>query len=149
MNKQKGFIGLVTILLVSAIALLIGSTILLKSITEATLSSDEEFSNQAWATVNACAEHALINLALASTTGFDEEISGWNYAGDEEVEVVASGNSCYIYNIDISSGTSTGSRTVNASSTVNDFTRKLTLIVSTNTPAVIIDSWTEVADFDF
>lgn len=135
---QKGFIGLITILTASAIALLIGSTILLKSITEATISLDEENSGRAWAGVNACVEKAL--LELSSTTGS----VGWNYLGGETVAV--GDYSCYILPIDISGGTSS-SRLIKASSTVNNFTRKLSVSVATNTPAVEITSWTEVADF--
>lgn len=138
---KKGFISLIVILIASATALIISSTILLKSITEATVSADEESSNKALAAVNACAEYALIHLA--STTYYT---NGWaNYQGDEELTIGLEGNSCYIYPI-TETGTSTP-RTIHASSTVRDFTRKLSVSVATDTP-VTVTSWQLVADFN-
>lgn len=144
---KKGFISLMTILLVSATALIISSTILLKSITETTVSSDEEFSNRAWSAVNACGEYALVHLAVASTTGYASTTNGWNYQGQYELtDLGADGDSCYIYPIDISGGASS-TRLIMASSTVNDFTRKISIVVATNTPVVEVTSWELVADF--
>lgn len=143
-KNQPGFIALITILLVSAVALVISSSILLKSITESTISTDEESVNKAQATVDACGEYALINLALASTTGYLSSSHGWKYTGGEPVFV--NGNLCYINTIDISAGTSSP-RTVHASSTVNNFTRKISIIVATNTPTISVTSWSSVADF--
>jgi type II secretory pathway component PulK len=142
---KRGFIALITILTVSAIALVISSTILLRSVTEARISIDEESTNQAWATVNACAEYALVHMAVASTTNYATSSNGWNYEGGDTVSV--GGNSCRILPIDISGG-ATSTRLVNASSTVNDFTRKVSIVVATNTPSINVSSWQIVADFE-
>ena len=140
-NLQKGFIGLITIILTSAIALLISSAVLLRSITEATVSSDEEQSNKAWATVNACGESAL--MALASTS--DDGVYVWNnHTNNGHQDVSVGDYSCY-YNI-TGTGTSTP-RSIEAESTVSDFVRRISIEVATNTPALDVTSWSEVADF--
>lgn len=136
---QKGFIGLVTILTASAVALLIGSSILFKSITEATLSTDEELSAKAWATVSACGERAVFSLASTSDNG----VAVWNNYDSSETLTIDD-YSCY-YSI-TGEGTSTP-RVIQASSTVSDFVRKLSITVATNTPALDVTAWGEVADF--
>ena len=143
-ENKKGFISLLTVLTISAVAILMSSAVLLKSITAANLTVDEEWSAKTEATVDACAEHAMIHLASATTTGYSTTTNDWNYAGSESLSVA--GNSCYIYPIDISGGLAT-SRVVHASSTVNNFTRKLSITVATNTPAVSVSAWNLVPDF--
>ncbi len=135
---QKGFIGLITVLMVSAIALFIGSMSLLRSVSESTISRDEEASNKAWIAANNCAEYALIHLASTSISG-----GGWNYSGGEGLNF--GDYSCTINSI-IGSGIS-NPRTINTYSTVDDFTRKLSIVVSTNTPTIAVTSWQLVADF--
>lgn len=143
MIKNKGFIGLVTVITVSAVAVLITSATLLRSITESTISLDEEQSARAWAAANGCVEFALTKYA--STTG-----DGWgSYTGDYTGEQGLSigDDTCYILEVeDANSGTTT-ERTIRASSTVNNFVRKIVVTVSTNTPNLVVDSWSEVADF--
>lgn len=143
-HMKRGFIALITVITASAVALIIGSSILLKSITESNLSADEEFSNKAWATVNACAEHALYNLASTTNSGGSE---WYNHASTTGYSIDIDGNTCYIYPIVGTEAGTTSPRLIQASSTVRDFTRKLSIIAATNTPSVTVDSWTEVADF--
>ena len=147
MNK-KGFIALITVLTVSAVALVIASTILLKSITESTVSGDEISVDTAEATVDTCGEYALIHLASTTITGYASTSNGWNnYNVSTGNSVSIGGNSCYIYPIlNIGGGTSSP-RQINASSTVNNFTRKLAITVATNTPAISVTSWQLVPDF--
>jgi type II secretory pathway component PulK len=139
---KKGFIALITILTVSAVALVISSTILLKSVTEAQLSRDEEAATKAWATVNACAEVAVFSLASTSNNG----VAVWTTGYPTSLQEVTVGtNTCY-YVITGGTGTSTA-RTINASSTVSNFTRKMSVVVATNTPGLSVDSWELVAEF--
>lgn len=145
MTKDRGFIGLVTVITVSAIAVLITSATLLRSITESTISMDEEHSAQAWAAANGCVEYALTRYA--STTG-----DGWgSYDADyspNDDELSIGENPCYIVEVDgANSGTST-TRTIKTESRINDFYRRLEVTISTNTPSLEVDSWTEVADFN-
>ncbi len=137
-KKEKGFISLVAIMTISAVALVIASAVLLRSITEAIISVDEESSNLAWAAANACGEIAVWKLATTTVN-----LSGsWDYNGDVELDV--GDNTCYINSI---IGTGNDPRTVQVHSTVNNFIRKLQIEVSTNTPAIIVDSWELIADF--
>jgi hypothetical protein len=143
MKHQKGFIALITILSASAVALLISSTILLRSITEATYSINEESSAKAWATVNACGEYALIHLASSTIT--DIEGGGWDYEGDYTLDV--GDYSCYIDSVGNRNTGTTTPRIIKASSAVNSFVRKIMITAETNDPTVVVSSWEEVADF--
>ncbi len=128
---------------ISAVSLVIASAVLLRSITEAMISVDEESSNKAWSAVNACGEIALWNLA--STTVTHVAGGGWNYAGGETVAV--GDNSCYIRSVIAPDTSTTTSRTVQVNSTVNDFTRKLQIVTAYGNPKVTVTSWELVADF--
>ena len=140
--NDSGFIALVLVLTSGAVALIVGATILLHSITESRMSLDEDFAAQAWATASACGEIGLMKLSMSSTTaGYGQD---WDYSGDPNVTI--DGKSCSI-TID---GTGTGSstpRTLQVESVVSDFYHRLSIIASTNTPSVEIDSWEQVADF--
>jgi len=129
-SNQRGFLVLTMVLLVCATVLIIATGSLLRSISQTNESADSENSLKAWSAVNACGEYALGYLA-----------SMWNYAGGEPLSVGSS--TCYIYPI-IASGTS---ELIRASSTVSGFTKKILIEVATNTPSIVINSWTGVADF--
>ena len=142
LNKKnnRGFLVLTMVLLVSAVVLAVGAGIMLRSIGEVNETSDSEMALKAWSTVNACGEIAVLEL---STTTNDR--AGWTYDGGEEVLVGADNNPCYIYAIGDGVG---GTKLIQASSTVSNFTRKVLIEVATNTPSVIINSWELVADFE-
>ena len=126
------------VLLVCAVVLAVGSGVLLRSISVVNQSADEEHSLVAWAAVNACGEYALGQMATTADSRL-----GWAYPGNEEVSIA--GNPCYIYSI--VAGLAAGSKLIEASSTVSNFTKKLEIEVATNTPSVVINYWKEVADF--
>lgn len=135
-NKQKGFLVLTTVLLVCATVLIVSTGIFLRSISKVSEAGDSENSLKAWSTVNACGEYALGRMA--STVSGQP---GWAYPGGELLTV--GGQTCYIYGV-ITEGTT---KIIRASSTVASFTKKIVIEVATNTPKVIINSWSEVADF--
>ncbi len=136
---KKGFITLILVLTISAIALVISSVSLLRSVTEATISTAEESSNKAWAMVTACVETALTDLASSTNP-----VGAWiSYNLSDTISIGT--ESCY-YEVS-GVGTST-ERTIHASSSVNTYVRKIEVVASTNTPAMIVDSWQLVADFD-
>lgn len=132
-NLKKGFVALALVLMVNAITLAVATGVFLRSISTSNSNFYEQKSIIAWATVSACGEYAV--MKLSTTT------SGWSYAGGESLSL--GGETCYIY----PTATSGTSRIIKASSTVSDFTRKILIEVATNTPAILINSWTEVADF--
>ena len=128
-KNNQGFLVLTMVLLVCAAVLIIATGSLLRSISQTNESADSENSLKAWSTVNACGEYALGQLA-----------SNWTYSDDGSLNVGS--ETCYYTLAD--SGTS---KLIKASSTVAGFTKKILIEVTTNTPKVVINSWTEVADF--
>jgi len=151
--NRRGFVALVTILIVTAISLILGTSIIMKSITQSTLSVAEGQASQAWASANACAEYALSRLAENGTTTWDL-VDPAGYKGNETLPngiITDIGNdplgdpvSCSI--LPITAGANE-SRIINATSTVGEFTRKIQVIAATNTPSIVITSWGEVGDF--
>jgi len=129
-NNQGGFFVLTMVLLVCGVVLIISTGIFLRSISQVNQSGDSENALKAWSTVNACSEYALGKLA-----------PDWSYVGDESLTIGE--QTCYIYPV-IASGTS---RFIQASSTVSGFTKKVLIEAATNTPSVVINSWSMVADF--
>lgn len=142
-NTKKGFIALITVLTVSAIALLASGGILLRSVTESVNSGNEEFAQRAWAAVSGCSERAL--WQIATTTG---GAPGWNYSGSQSFNI--GGNLCYINSIITTSTPIADSRIIQSYSMVSGFTRKMQIVIasttSTTTPPTVY-SWREVGDF--
>ena len=125
---QKGFVALVTVLLVLAITLIVGLSISLLSISEAKMGLQKKQSSRAYYLANLCAEQALMNL---------KENPG--YAGGESI--VMSDGSCDILQIE-------GNWTVKvAASSTSNHVKKMRVIVSQINPQMVIDSWEEVASF--
>jgi|GEM_PF-1724993 len=139
-HTKKGFIALISVLVITAVSIIVGTTIVMKSISHATMSAGEISSAKAWASDNGCVEYVLGQYSIASTSWDFSTSTG--YKGNETR--VIGGIPCYISTI-----TATGSdyRLINASSTVSSFVRKLQVIVATNTPQSVISSWKEVGDF--
>lgn len=136
LNKNKGFLVLTMILLVSAVVIAIVTGIMLRSVGEAKASQDTESSLKAWGAVSACGEYALDQL---STTTAGK--TGWAYAGGQTLDLGT--ETCYIYPIE----TVGSAKLIKATSTVSSFTKKIKIQVATNTPNIWIDLWEEVADF--
>ena len=137
---QKGFVALISVLVVTAVAVIIGTTIILRSLTHATTSLSEIHSAQAWASANGCAEYVL-GYVSATSTSFTELIGS-------STTLSIGGVPCYISTITATSGTPTYDYLlVKASSTVSEYVRKIQLVVATNTPSAVLDSWQEVGDF--
>ncbi|MEI6396902.1 MAG: hypothetical protein WCO48_02435 [Candidatus Taylorbacteria bacterium] len=131
---KSGFVAMITVLIITAVSLILGTTMILKSISHASMSASELYSAQAWASANSCVEYALGQFSIASTS--------WStYAGGNTLSI--GGNNCYVLPI---SATGT-SLLINASSSVASFSRKLQVVVATNTPQSVVSSWQEVGDF--
>ena len=61
---QRGFIALITVLIITAVSIIIGTTIVLKSISHSSMSLSELYSAQAWASGNGCVEYVLCGRGL-------------------------------------------------------------------------------------
>ncbi len=137
---QRGFIALITVLIITAVSIIIGTTIVLKSISHSSMSLSELYSAQAWASGNGCVEYVLGQYSIASTSWDFSTTTG--YKGNETR--IIGGIPCFINTI---TSTGTNYRLINASSTVSGFVRKLQVVVATNTPQSVVSSWQEVGDF--
>lgn len=126
-ETQKGFVALITALVVSAVVLVIGVGLGLGSINEMKMALQKSQSSEAYYLANLCAEEALMKLKEDSA-----------YLGNENINM-ENGN-CTILPIE-------GNWIVKVLATASNQTKKMKLIISQINPEIIIDSWEEVADF--
>ncbi len=128
-NRHKGIIALITVLIAGAVVLVIGIGMTLRSILESDTTLDVELSHQALVTAGSCMEQSLLSLADDPT-----------YTGNETLTIGTL--TCTIDTI-LTSGIT---RTIHTSSTVNGHTRRLQVIVSDVNPPLQISSWQEVVN---
>lgn len=126
-EKQKGFIALTTVLIISALVLMVGIGISLESIGEMKMGLQRSLSSQAYYLTNLCAEQTLMKLKENSS-----------YLGDEIINI--SNGSCTILPIE-------GNWTIKVSASSSGQVKKMRLVVSQIDPEIIVDSWEEVAEF--
>lgn len=124
---MKGFIALITILIILVISLILGSGISLLSINEINMGLKKNLSSQAYFLANLCAEEALMRLK--------EDI---NYPGNETIEI--EGGSCQILPIE-------DNWIIKAIGNSQDQVKKMRIVIQQVNPQTIISSWQEVADF--
>jgi len=130
-KSQRGYIALVTVLIVSVLAIFIASSANLFSISEAKMSLQEEQSWQAFYFALACAEEALMGLK-----------DDLGYLGDKTLTF--NGGSCYILQPE---GSGNENRTVKTTGNAANQTRKIKIEIATINPEMDIVSWQEVAGF--
>ena len=131
-NKfQKGYIALISILIISAIVVLIASSASLFSVSESDMDFQQTQSEKSFYLADFCAEYALMKLE-----------SVLNYSGNESVKIGE--DSCIVYPIDGSGNTN---RVVKTKSNFKNQVRKIEIKVSQISPVMKIDSWQEVSDF--
>ena len=126
---MRGFIALITIFIILAIALVLGLSFGLLAISESTMSLDQFKSSQAYFLANLCAEHALMELK--------EDII---YIGNESPPVGVEGGGCQILPIE-------GQWIIKTQGNFQNEVKKMRISVSQVNPKMIISSWQEVADF--
>ncbi|MEK7656079.1 MAG: hypothetical protein AAB386_05385 [Patescibacteria group bacterium] len=131
MKLLRGYIALISIILIEAILLVIGAGILLRSsgVAKTDVSIDKQA--RAQAAVSACADYALNQLKETTV-----------YTGNQLINV--GGDTCYIMNVSGIGGTN---RTVQATSTVSGYTRKIKIQITKVNPTMIISSWEDVVGF--
>lgn len=131
MKPLKGYVALISILLIEAIMLVIGAGVLLRSsgVAKTDVSIDKQA--RAQAAVSACADYALNQLKETTV-----------YTGNQLLTVGS--DTCYIMTVAGIGGTN---RTVQATSTVSGYTYKMKIQIADVNPVMIISSWEDVADF--
>jgi len=130
-HSSKGYIALTTVLILTAVMLIIVLGLNLNAISESKIAISEEASQKAFYLATACAEDAIRKLK--------DDI---NYAGNETIAIGA--ESCFIETVEGSGNTN---RVVKTQSTVGEHTRKIKVEIATVNPDTAITSWQEVADY--
>jgi predicted chitinase len=124
---MRGFIALITLLILFLISLSIGVGFALRSIGRAKTSLQINQSSQAFYLANLCAEEALMKLK--------ENI---NYPGNETIQI--EGGYCQILPIE-------GKWIIKTIGNFQNQVKKVKIIVNQVNPQTIIQSWQEVSDF--
>ena len=127
MKNNKGFIALITVLIVLVVSLLIAINAGLLTISEIKTSLQENLSSRAYYFANLCAEQALIKLRENSS-----------YQGSETINI--ENGSCTILPIE-------GSWTIKVFGSASGQIKKIKIVLSQINPKITISSWQEVADF--
>jgi hypothetical protein len=135
-EPQNGFVALMSVLIVTTVAVVIGTVLTLRTITHGENSFAEVQSVKSWSMINACAETALGLISYGGTTTWAEIL-------DDDFSLTIDDNSCDLWFASVNSDY----RRLRASSTVDGYIRRLEIVVSTNTPVVLISSWGEVGEF--
>ncbi len=125
--KNEGFIALITVLIISAIGLMIGVGLGLGSIGEMKMGLQKSQSSEAYYLANLCVEEALMTLK-----------EGGTYT--EKVTIDMENGSCTIFPIE-------GNWTVKVLGTASNQVKKMKIVISQIFSEMVIDSWQEVADF--
>ncbi len=132
-NKQKGYIALVSVILVSVIGIAISVSLVLLSLAHSQNSFVSEQATQANVLAESCVEVALLNLQQDQ-----------NYSGNETVTVGA--DNCQVEPITVNGSV----YTVNTQAQVGSVVKKIFVQaeLTSGTPvSILIDSWKSVADF--
>lgn len=131
MNSQRGYIALISILIASAIVLLISLSASLLSIGESKMGLQMNQASESFYLAQSCAEYALIALK-----------NDLNYIGDETLTI--NGQDCTILPLEGSGNTD---RVIKALSNAYNQTRKIRIEINQVNPEIDIKSWQEVANF--
>ncbi|OGE76509.1 MAG: hypothetical protein A3C85_03730 [Candidatus Doudnabacteria bacterium RIFCSPHIGHO2_02_FULL_48_21] len=129
-GKQKGYIVLISVLLVSAIGAAISIAVILLGLGSSRSSFAVQQSRQAASAANACVEEALQQIRENS-----------NFSGNDTLTV---GQGSCSYAVASLGGQS---RYIAASGTAGTIVRKSRVNIDAITPIINVVSWEEVADF--
>lgn len=131
---RRGYIFLVSVLVIGAIAISTAVTLVLLGLASTQSGFSISQSAQAYENARSCIEMALRSLR-----------SDVSYGGNETL-AFASGITCSLAPI---GGSGNDNRTICAEGTHNNLTRRVQVRVSRLFPNVEIDKWEEVPDFTF
>lgn len=128
---EEGYIALISVIIISALIILIASSSNLISISESSMGLKEGQSWEAFYLANACGEEALIKLK-----------ESLKYKGDETL--IFENGTCTIL-----SGTGAGNqnRMIKVSASAYNIVRKIKIVINHVNPEIDIKSWLEVTDF--
>ena len=130
-ESNKGYIALVSVLVLGAIALLIALTLNFFNLTSFLIFRATSASTKSLYLASACAEEGLRKLREDPA-----------YAGNETINL--DGSSCLILPIETGEG---GVLILKTSSNYEGYPRRLRIEIGQVSPQIRINSWQEVADF--
>ena len=129
-QQHKGFITLISVLVVGAVGVAIATSLILLGLGSSRTSFAIEQSNQAKGIANACAEEALQQIRDSTP-----------FTGSGNLTL---GQGTCAYTVTSQGGQN---RTITSSGTVGSIMRKVKIIIDTINPTIQVVSWQEVADF--
>lgn len=130
-NRNSGFIAIISVIILSAVILLVSIGVSLRSISAGDSASGGEFSSRALALAEACAEHASLRLA-----------NNLSYAGNENI-IVEGSDSCTVLPTE---GTGNINRVIKAEAMVRGYKRRIRVDIAQVRPYALV-SWREVSHF--
>jgi len=128
---MRGYIALISILIISVILILIASTVSQLGIGRVSMAIEKNQYLESSYLVEACAEEALMKLAESSS-----------YSGDETITI--NGNNCQILPVENLGGES---RRIKVSATLYNQTKRIKIEISQLTPRITVSSWETVSSF--
>ena len=130
-KNQKGYIALISILIISGVTLLVAISANLLGISEADMGLQKNQSSRSFYLAVLCAEDALMKLR-----------DNLEYPGNE-VLVIGDGT-CNILPVE---GSGNQNRVIKTTGTIFNQTRKIKIQINKVNPKMRINSWQEVVDF--
>ena len=130
MAGHKGFITLVTVLVVGVVGLSIATSVILLGVGISKTGIAIQQSHQARALAVACGEEALQQIRNST-----------DFSGSGNLSL---GQGSCSYTVAVGSGEA---RTITATGTVSTVVRKVNIIISQINPTITVSSWQEVGDF--
>ncbi len=129
MMKRSGFIALISMMIISAVATVIAVGLLLRAIGENQMAVNNDLAQRAQLAATSCAEYALGQLRQNNA-----------YAGNATL-TVDSGDTCYI---GVPGGSGNTNRTLVTTSTILDVTQTESISITQLRPQLQISSWQDV-----
>lgn len=130
-SQKPGYIFLLSVLVVGAIAVAITTSVLLLSTSAARTGLSLQQASEALAYAQACADHALLLLQSDNT-----------YVGREQMAV--GGGTCEILSV---GGIGNENRTLCTEGFRGDTARRIEILIERILPSVTISTWQEVSSF--
>lgn len=125
--KERGFVALITVMIVGAIGVSVGLSLILLGLGSSRTSLSIEQSIQAKAMANACGEEALQKIRESTP-----------FTGSGNLSL--SGGTC-TYTVASGGGQN---RTISSTGVYGTITRKVAISVTTINPSIVISAWQEV-----
>lgn len=130
LQRQEGYIALISVLIVGLIGMTITTSLLLLGVENNQTGIVQQQSNQSKVLADACIEEALQQISDSTPfTGTD---------------TISLGQGSCTYTVTSQGGQN---RTITATGTVDDVIRKTEVIIDKITPSISVVLWQEVADF--